>query len=65
MVGSRGTDSRTLLQNLRSTLAEDGDGQERLDHIAELIATGMGTDVCSIYLRRDSDTLELCADQGD
>ncbi len=64
MVGFRGTDSRTLLQNLRSTLAEDGDGQERLDHIAELIATGMGTDVCSIYLRRDSDTLELCATRG-
>ncbi len=64
MVEIRGTDSRTLLQNLRSTLAEDGDGQERLDHIAELIATGMGTDVCSIYLRRDSDTLELCATRG-
>ena len=64
MAEFRDADSRNLLRNLRNTLAEDGDGQERLDHIAELIANGLATEVCSIYLRRDSDTLELCATQG-
>ena len=29
-----------------------------------LIADSMGTEVCSIYLLRDADTLELCATQG-
>ena len=45
-------------------MASDGDGQERLDKITDLIATSMRTDVCSIYLFRDPDTLELCATQG-
>lgn len=57
-------DSRQLLTKLRDTLAEDGDGQQRLDHITELVAQGVGTEVCSIYLRRDRQTLELCATEG-
>lgn len=59
-----GANSRTLLQKLRDTLAEDGEGQERLDHITQLVSAGMETDACSIYLRRDSQTLELCATEG-
>jgi len=58
------TESRKLLGRLRDTLAEEGAGQERLDRITHLIADSMGTHVCSIYLFRDSDTLELCATQG-
>jgi phosphotransferase system enzyme I (PtsP) len=57
-------DSRQLLTKLRDTLAEDGDGQQRLDHITQLVAQGVGTEVCSIYLRRDRQTLELCATEG-
>jgi phosphotransferase system enzyme I (PtsP) len=49
---------------LRDTLAEDGDGQQRLDHITQLVAEGLGVEVCSIYLRRDRQTLELCATEG-
>jgi phosphotransferase system enzyme I (PtsP) len=56
--------SRDLLKRLRETMAEDGDGQARLDHIVELVASSMGSEVCSIYLRRDRKTLELCATQG-
>ena len=56
--------SRRLLGRLRETLAEPGKGQERLDRITHIIATQMGTDVCSIYLFRDPDTLELCATEG-
>ena len=59
-----GRESRTLLRKLRATLAEDGDGQERLNHITSLIAESMETEVCSIYLRRDEHTLELCATKG-
>ena len=56
--------SRKLLRRLRDTLAEPGAGQERLDRITGLIAQSIGTDVCSIYLLRDPDTLELCATHG-
>ncbi|MCO4825776.1 MAG: phosphoenolpyruvate--protein phosphotransferase [Amylibacter sp.] len=63
MVKSR-LDSRQLLTRLRDTLAEDGDGQQRLDHITQLVAAGVGVEVCSIYLRRDRQTLELCATEG-
>ncbi|MEM8582402.1 MAG: phosphoenolpyruvate-utilizing N-terminal domain-containing protein, partial [Pseudomonadota bacterium] len=58
------TESRKLLRRLQATLAEAGEGQERLDHITHLIADSMGTQVCSIYLFRDEDTLELCATEG-
>jgi len=56
--------SRRLLGRLRDALAEPGEGQERLDRITHIIASQMGTDVCSIYLFRDPDTLELCATEG-
>lgn len=59
-----GQDSRQLLKKLRDTLAENGDGQERLDRIVRLVADSMGAEVCSIYLRRDRQTLELCATEG-
>ncbi|MCU0911216.1 MAG: phosphoenolpyruvate--protein phosphotransferase [Rhodobacteraceae bacterium] len=58
------SDSRKLLRRLRDTLAEPGEGQERLDRITHLIADSMQTEVCSIYLFRDAETLELCATEG-
>ncbi|MDB2548296.1 phosphoenolpyruvate--protein phosphotransferase [Paracoccaceae bacterium] len=58
------TESRKLLRRLQASLAEAGAGQERLDRITHLIADSMGTEVCSIYLLRDSDILELCATEG-
>lgn len=58
------SDSRRLLRRLRDTLAEAGAGQERLDRITTIIAESMQTHVCSIYLFRDRDTLELCATEG-
>jgi len=64
MVQKTETESRKLLGRLRDALAEDSAGQERLDKITHLIASSMGTEVCSIYLFRDEDTLELCATEG-
>ena len=58
------SESRKLLGRLRDTLAEDSAGQARLDRIVRLIASSMQTEVCSVYLFRDPDTLELCATEG-
>jgi len=58
------TESRKLLGRLRDAMAQDQAGQERLNTITQLIASSMGREVCSIYLFRDEDTLELCATQG-
>ncbi|MFX0542582.1 phosphoenolpyruvate--protein phosphotransferase [Roseovarius sp. S4756] len=58
------TDSRQMLGRLRAVMADDAAGQARLDQITHLIAEEMRTEVCSIYLFRDEDTLELCATEG-
>ncbi len=64
MAQSFETESRKLLGRLRDTMAEDAAGQARLDKIVQLIASSMGAEVCSIYLFRDAETLELCATEG-
>ena len=56
--------SRVLLRRLRQVMASTRDAQARLDRIVEVIATNMVAEVCSIYLRRDHQTLELCATEG-
>jgi phosphotransferase system enzyme I (PtsP) len=61
---SQAVDSRVILTRLRATLAEPGEGQERLDRIVKLIARGLVAEVCSVYLRREDATLELCATEG-
>jgi phosphotransferase system, enzyme I, PtsP len=58
------SESRKLLVRLRSAMAESGGGQTRLNRIVRLIADSMGCEVCSIYLFRDPETLELCATVG-
>ncbi len=58
------SDSRKLLRRLRDVLGAQSKGQERLDRITHLIADSMQTEVCSIYLFRDPETLELCATEG-
>ncbi|MDB5664846.1 phosphoenolpyruvate--protein phosphotransferase [Cypionkella sp.] len=58
------SDSRKLLRRLRDVLGAKAKGQDRLDQITHLIADSIGTEVCSIYLFRDEETLELCATEG-
>ena len=58
------SESRKLLGRLREALATDNEGQARLDAVVNLIADSMGAEVCSIYLFRDAETLELCATKG-
>ena len=64
MVENTESESRKLLGRLREAMAGDDAGQARLDKITQLIADSMGTEVCSIYLFRDEETLELCATEG-
>ncbi|MGB0798409.1 MAG: GAF domain-containing protein, partial [Planktomarina sp.] len=64
MVETSESESRKLLGALRTAMAEDAEGQARLDKIVQLTAGSMGTEVCSIYLFRDAETLELCATEG-
>ena len=61
---SKAVDSRVILTRLREALAEPGGGQERLDRIVRLIAGGLVAEVCSVYLRREDQWLELCATEG-
>jgi phosphotransferase system enzyme I (PtsP) len=58
------SESRKLLGRLRDLMARDDPGQERLDTITHLVAQSMQCEVCSIYLFRDAETLELCATEG-
>jgi phosphotransferase system, enzyme I, PtsP len=58
------SESRKLLGRLREVMAGASAGQARLDRIVKLIAGSMETEVCSIYLFRDGETLELCATEG-
>ncbi len=60
----KGIGSQTLLKRLRDALAEAGEGQARLDRVTYLIACSLEAEVCSIYLKRDETTLELCATHG-
>lgn len=64
MPDGRETESRKLLGRLRDVMASGEAGQARLDEIVSLIASSMQAEVCSIYLFRDAETLELCATEG-
>ena len=55
---------RQLLRRLREVMAERESAQARLDKVAVLIASNMVAEVCSIYLRRRDDSLELFATEG-
>jgi len=55
---------RVLLRRLREVMAEQVSAQERLDKIVVLIAANMVAEVCSTYVLRVDNTLELYATEG-
>jgi phosphotransferase system enzyme I (PtsP) len=55
---------RVLLKRLREVMAEPETAQARLDKIVKLIASNMVAEVCSIYVMRPGDVLELYATEG-
>ncbi len=60
--GDRGI--TVLLKKMHDVVADDVNAQERLDHLTTIIANHVVADVCSIYLRRSDDRLELFATTG-
>lgn len=55
---------RRLLARIRDVMASEGNGESRLARIVAIIAKDMAAEVCSIYIRRAGDVLELFATQG-
>ncbi len=55
---------RVLLRRLRAVMAEPEAAQKRLDKIVSLIAANMVAEVCSIYVMRPGNILELYATEG-
>ena len=55
---------RVLLRKLREVMAEPIGAQERLDKIVRLIASNMVAEVCSVYVLRADNVLELYATEG-
>jgi len=60
--GERGI--TVLLKQMHDVVALKASAQERLDHLTSIIATHVVADVCSIYLRRSDDQLELFSTAG-
>ncbi|MCG8442048.1 MAG: GAF domain-containing protein, partial [Caulobacterales bacterium] len=59
-----GGSPRHLMRQIREIMAGRADAQERLDQFVHVIAGNLVADVCSVYLRRQSGQLELCATEG-
>src|SRR5437660_9305202 len=58
------TATRRLLRRLRGIMAGSGSAQERLDHIVRVLAAEMVAEVCSAYVMRAGEVLELFATEG-
>ncbi len=64
MTGPVPTGHRQALRRLRTVMAGSGTAQQRLDQLVRLIADEMVAEVCSVYVMRAGDVLELFATQG-
>ena len=58
------TGTRRLLRRLRDIMAGSGTPQERLDRIVRIVAAEMVAEVCSAYVMRAGEVLELFATEG-
>ena len=56
--------SRRLLARLRDVMAGGGSAEERLDKVVQLIARDVVAEVCSCYVMRAGEVLELFATEG-
>ncbi len=64
MDGIPKTGHREALRRLRDVMAGSGTAQDRLDQIVRIVAAEMAAEVCSVYVQRAGDVLELFATQG-
>ena len=58
------TGTRLLLRRLRDVMAGGGSAQERLNKIVGIVAADMVAEVCSAYVMRPGEVLELFATKG-
>jgi phosphotransferase system enzyme I (PtsP) len=58
------TATRRLLRRLRDIMAGSGTAQERLERIVRIVAAEMVAEVCSAYVMRAGEVLELFATEG-
>jgi phosphotransferase system, enzyme I, PtsP len=56
--------TRRLLRRLRDIMASAANSQDRLDTIVRIIAAEMVAEVCSVYIMRAGEVLELFATEG-
>jgi phosphotransferase system enzyme I (PtsP) len=56
--------SRRVLRRLRDTMAGAGSAQHRLNAVVQIIAGEMVAEVCSMYMMRAGEVLELFATEG-
>ncbi len=55
---------RRALRRLRAVMAGEGSAEERLNEIVEIVAAEMVAEVCSVYVMRAGEMLELFATKG-
>ncbi len=55
---------RRLLRRIRDVMASEAGAQEKLDQIVRIIAADMVAEVCSVYVQRAGEVLELFATEG-
>ena len=55
---------RKIMKDLREVTVRDISPEERLNKIVSLVANHLSVDVCSFYLTRPGDILELFATYG-
>src|SRR5262249_25715574 len=58
------TGSRRVLRRIRDAMAASGTAQERLNTVVRIIAADMVAEVCSAYVMRAGEVLELFATEG-
>ena len=58
------TGVRSLLRSVRAVMAGHGNAQKRLDELVKVIAAEMVAEVCTVYVMRAGEVLELFATQG-
>lgn len=62
--GGSVTATRRLLRRLRDIMAGSGSAQERLERIVRIVASEMVAEVCSVYIMRAGEVIELFATEG-
>ena len=59
-----GVGPRRLLGRIRDLMASEATAQAKLDKVVQVIAAGMVAEVCSVYILRAGEVLELFATKG-